>query len=238
MTKLSSYKNYFLLIIPAVLAVLALNGFGFLFKSGTAGAGIFILIFVYFKRLQYSMDVWMIIGAFLFSIAGDWFLSNMKGDSGMFVTGIALFFVSHIGYLSFALMNGKIKWTFTGILLAGYLLFFVLKLYPSFDNSILMAAALIYLLISCFSLGAALGIDAKPSVRLSYIFGIALILFSDTIISFKEFVDYNRLNGLILPTYYLAHITITFSLMMKLQIQIFSPKFEKKQIEDRSQKTE
>jgi len=82
-------------------------------KSGTAGTGILILIFIYFKKLKHSPDVWMIIGAFLFSIAGDWFLSNMKGDSGMFITGIALFFVAHVGYLSFALMNGKIKWTFT-----------------------------------------------------------------------------------------------------------------------------
>lgn len=216
----SSLKNYSLLIIPAVLAILALNGFGFFFKSGTAGAGILILILIYSKKLKDSLDVWMIIGAFLFSIAGDWFLSNMKGDSGMFVTGIALFFVAHVGYLSFALMNGKIKWVFTGVLLAGYLLFFILKLYPTFDNPILMVAALIYLLISCFSLGAAVGIDAKPSVRWSYVFGIALILFSDTIIAFKEFVGYRELNWLILPTYYLAHISITFSVMRKWQLSV------------------
>ena len=78
-----------------------------------------------------------------------------------------------------------------------------------------MVAALIYLLISCFSLGAAVGIDAKPLVRWSYVFGIVLILFSDTIISLKEFVGHNELNGLILPTYYLAHISITFSLIAK-----------------------
>jgi uncharacterized membrane protein YhhN len=217
MAKLSSCTNYFLLIIPAILAILALSGFGFFFKSGTAGAGIIILILIYFKKLKYSGDIWMIIGAFLFSIAGDWFLSNMKGDSGMFVTGIALFFVAHVGYLSFALMNGKIKWILTGILLAAYLLFFFLKLYPSFDNSVLMAAVLIYLMISCLSLGAAVGIDAKPAVRWSYAFGIVMILFSDTIISFKEFVGYNEFNMLILPTYYLAHIGITFSLMTKIK---------------------
>ena len=215
MEKLASYRNYFLLIIPVTLAILALNGFGFFFKSGTAGAGILILILIYFKELKQSADIWMIIAAFLFSIAGDWFLSNMKGDSGMFVTGIALYFVAHVGYLSFALLNGKVKWSFTLALLGAYLLFFFLKLYPSFSSSVLMAAALVYLLISCFSLGAAVGIDAKPLVRWSYVFGIAMILFSDTIISFKEFVGYRELNWLILPTYYLAHISITLSLITK-----------------------
>lgn len=215
MSKQLSYSYFFLLIIPIVLAILALNGFGFIFKSGTAGAGILILSFIYFKKLKHASDIWMIIGAFLFSIAGDWFLSNMKGDSGMFVTGIALYFVAHVGYLTFALMNGKIKWTFTGILIVAYLVFFFLKLFPSFDDSVLMVAALIYLLISCLSLGAAVGIKTSPAVRWSFVFGIVMILFSDTIISFKEFVGYQELNRLILPTYYLAHISITLSLLLK-----------------------
>ena len=221
MMKWSLYKNYFLLLIPVTLAILALNGFGFFFKSGTAGAGILILVFLYFKKLKHSADVWMIIAAFAFSIAGDWFLSNMKGDSGMFVTGIALFFIAHVGYLSYALVNGKISWKFTFILLLAYLLFFFLKLYLSFDNSVLMAAALIYLLISCFSLGAAVGINAEPVVRWSYVFGIVMILLSDTIISLKEFVGYNAFNELILPTYYIAHISITFSLVRNRQHYIY-----------------
>lgn len=221
MLKWSLYKNYFLLLIPVTLAILALNGFGFFFKSGTSGAGILILVFLYFKKLKHSADVWMIIAAFAFSIAGDWFLSNMKGDSGMFVTGIALFFIAHVGYLSYALMNGKISWKFTFILLVAYLLFFFLKLYLSFDNSVLMAAALIYLLISCFSLGAAVGINAEPVVRWSYVFGIVMILLSDTIISLKEFVGYNAFNELILPTYYIAHISITFSLVRNRQHYIY-----------------
>ncbi len=207
--------KYLLLFIPLILSVLALCGFGFFFKSGSAGAGILILVFTYFKKLGKARDVWMIIGAFVFSIAGDWFLSHMNGETKMFVTGIALFFVAHIGYLSFALMNGKIKWVFTGILLTAFLLFFFLKLYPSFNENSLMIAALVYLLISCFSLGAAAGIQADLPVRLSFVLGIVLILFSDTIISLKEFTGYNNLNFLILPTYYLAHISITFSLLKR-----------------------
>jgi hypothetical protein len=38
---------------------------------------------------------------------------------------------------------------------------------------------------------------------------------SDTIISFNEFLGYRELNSLILPTYYLAHLTITTSLLLR-----------------------
>jgi len=46
-----------------------------------------------------------------------------------------------------------------------------------------------------------------------YIFGIALIVISDIFISFNEFLKFRSLNFLILPTYYLAHISITFSIL-------------------------
>jgi len=216
--KEKSRLKYALLIIPVVLAILALNGFGFFFKSGSAGVGILIILFTWFNKIGKAKDIWMIIGAFAFSIGGDWFLSNRHGDTGMFVAGIALFFVAHIGYLSYALMNGKINLVSLGILLIGYLVFFFLKLFPALDNPVLMIAVLAYLFISCFSLAAAIGIKATPSVYWSYVFSIFLVLFSDTIISFKEFMGYSGLNFLILPTYYAAHILITFSLMKKSEI--------------------
>ncbi|HAZ02706.1 MAG: hypothetical protein A2W90_14980 [Bacteroidetes bacterium GWF2_42_66] len=210
-------KNLFygLLLIPAISAILALNHFGFFFKSGSAGAGILILIAIYFNQLKHSKDIWMILAAFLFSIGGDWFMSHKHGDAGMFVAGIGLFFFAHVGYLSYALLNGRVKWPFTIILLSGFLLFFLLKLYPGIEDKTLMVAALVYLLISCFSLGAAAGLKAEPLEKWTYIFGIFLILFSDTIIAFREFIGYKELDFLILPTYYLAHIVITFSLMRK-----------------------
>lgn len=208
-----NYWLYSLLFIQVIMALLALSGFGFFFKSGSAGFGILIILLVWFRELKHAKDVWMIILAFLFSIGGDWFLSNKQDDAGMFVAGIALFFVAHIGYLLFSLMNGRIRWIFTVILLTGYLVFFFTRLYPSIDNQLLMFAALVYLFISCFSLGAAIGINAKPSAKWAFVFGIFLVLFSDTIIALNEFVGYRELNFLILPTYYAAHISITFSLI-------------------------
>jgi len=206
---------YGVLLLSIISAIFALITSNFIFKSGTAGIGILIILILNFKKTKPSKDSWFIIGAFLFSIAGDWFMSNMNGDSNMFSMGIALFFLAHLGYLLFAKLNGQIKWRFTSILLALFLLFFLLVISPNINDKILMVATLIYLLISCFSLGASVGIKGYSVVKWTYVFGIFLILFSDTIISLTEFLGYNRLNFLILPTYYLAHISITYSLIRK-----------------------
>jgi len=209
---------YGILIFSAVSSILALNDFGFIFKSGTAGIGIIILSVLNLRKTKPSKEVWMIIAAFLFSIAGDWFLSHSNGDPIMFSKGIALFFFAHIGYLTFALLNGKIKWLTTSILLVVFLVYFFVLLYPTFDDSVLMTASLIYLFISCLSFGASLGMKGDSVVKWTYVFGIFLVLFSDTIISLTDFLGYQSLNFLILPTYYLAHIVITFSLMRKINL--------------------
>ena len=60
-----------------------------------------------------------------------------------------------------------------------------------------------------------MGLRGSQVAKWAYVFGIFLILFSDTIIAYKEFVGYNELNYLILPTYYLAHIAIVFSIIKK-----------------------
>jgi uncharacterized membrane protein YhhN len=215
------FKNnfiYALLLFAVLSAILALITSNFIFKSGTAGIGIFILIILNFRKVKPSKETWLIIGAFLCSIAGDWFLSNKHGDPMMFSKGIALFFLAHAGYLVYALINGRIHWKFTGIILAAFLVFYFLVLYPSINDMVLVLAVLIYLLVSCFSAGAAVGMKSDPVVKWTYAFGIFLILFSDTIISLTEFIGFDTLNFLILPTYYLAHISITFSLIRKADL--------------------
>ena len=204
-----------LLVIPVLSAILALINHDFAFKAGVAGSGIILLGVFYRKDIGARKDIWAVIAAFLFSIAGDWFLSNRHGDTTRFIAGIALFFVAHIGYLSYALMNGRLNRILTIILLAGYLVFFGLKLYPAIDNRTLMFAVFVYMLISCISLGAAGGIKAAPVVKWVYFFGISMVVFSDTIIAFREFTAYDQLSWLILPTYYLAQISVTLSLMIR-----------------------
>ena len=81
-------------------------------------------------------------------------------------------------------------------------------------------AALAYLFVSCFSLGAAWGIRLSGLPKWGYVLGIALILFSDTLIAITEFMGNDRWEFLILPTYYLAHIVITWSIWRRFQTAI------------------
>lgn len=193
-------------------AGLALATGDFLFKSGSAGIGALILLILSSRKRLATPDLWMVIGAFLFSIAGDYFLSHRGADLMMFVYGILLFFVAHVGYLAYSLVNGKVHWPFTLLLCAGYLIFFFTSLYENMADPILMWAALAYLFVSCFSLGAAWGLSQRGWDKWGYVLGIGLILFSDTLIAIGEFMAYDRWDFLILPTYYLAHIVITWTL--------------------------
>jgi len=207
---------YYLLIIPLILAYFAKSGYGFVFKASVPGSCILILVFLHRKVLSTISDVWYVFAAFFFSIIGDWFLSN-KGDSFiMFSLGISFFFIAHVGYLGFALANGKLHKFFTVVLLSGYIVFFFLCMFPAINDTVLLIATFLYLLISCFSFGAAFGIKLKPVVKWSYFLGITFVLFSDTIIALSEFTKYRELNFLILPTYYAAHIIITFAIMKKI----------------------
>lgn len=148
-----------ILLFPFISAILALNHFGFLFKLGVAGAGILILLYLYGKQLKLSKDVWAIIGAFLFSISGDWFLSNRNGEVLLFIGGIALFLIAHIGYLTFDIMNGRLNRICTLLILGAFLSLFFLILYQGVESRTLIMAAFFYLLISCLSSSAAIGIS-------------------------------------------------------------------------------
>ena len=205
-----------LLLIPAILGILAIRTDILLFKVGVPAACSLILIARLGRTSFQNWSVLSVVAAFLFSMLGDYFLSN-KGDSNTyFVLGIGAYFVAHIGYLGFALAHGKPSWAVLGILMVGYLPYYLLGLRPAIDDAILSLAVLLYLLVSCAAFAASWGIQAPAPTKIGYIVGIALILLSDTIISFTEFMGYNALNYLILPTYYLAHISITFALLLRL----------------------
>jgi len=212
---MSIRKPYFLLLIPLVLAFFAVADYGFFFQAAVPGSCAIILLLLFRNQLKTARDFWFIIAAFLFSIAGDWFLSNKGESSGMFSAGIGLYLLAHVGYLWFALKNGRMHKLFTLAVVAGFLVFFYLKLLPAIDDKVLVMAVLLYLLISCFSLGAAFGIRLSPVVKWTYFAGITLILLSDTIIALSEFASYGAFIFLIHPTYYAAHMSITFALIRR-----------------------
>ena len=211
---------YLLLFLQLAAAVLALVYGDFWFKSGSAGIGALIVIILGARRRFATPDIWMVVGAFLFSIVGDYFLSHRNGNAMWFVYGILFFFIAHIGYLAYSLYHGKIVLWLTGLLCVGYLIFFFTSLYDGIGGGVLLWAALAYLFISCFSLGAAWGITFDGFPKWGYVAGIALVLFSDTLIAFTEFMAYDRWDFLILPTYYLAHIVITWSVFQRFRSAI------------------
>ncbi len=208
---------YSLLGLQVVASLLALSTGEFLFKSGSAGIGALILLLFSSKRRFGTPDLWMLVGAFGFSIVGDYFLSTRGGDTLRFVYGIFFFFLAHIGYLSYALYHGKIRWGFTTLLCGGYLIFFFTSLYPAISDRVLLWAALAYLFVSCFSMGAAWGIRFAGLAKWLYVGGIGLILFSDTLIALAEFMGQAQWDFLVLPTYYLAHIVITWSVWQRFR---------------------
>ena len=122
---------YALLALPVASALLALQYHHFALKAGVAGGGILILVLLQVRSARAARDAWMILGAFLFSIGGDWFLSHRHGLPERFLAGIGLFFLAHVGYLAFSLMNGRLHRGMTLIVLAGYLALFFLKIRPS-----------------------------------------------------------------------------------------------------------
>ncbi|MDH5373259.1 MAG: lysoplasmalogenase [Acidimicrobiia bacterium] len=208
--------NFFaLLSIPAVLGVIGYTTDFLPAKLGVPGACALILIVFYRRHLDRIRDFWWVVGAFAFSMVGDAFLSNKGDDEMMFVYGIGGFFLAHIGYLGFPLLNGRVHRVALIALYAGYIPFYFWSLRPAIDDAVLSVAVLIYLLISCLVLAAAFGLRLRGLPRRAYIAGIALIVISDTFIAFNEFLDFTTFNELILPTYYLAHITITAALIKR-----------------------
>jgi uncharacterized membrane protein YhhN len=214
---MEKYKSI-LITIPIISALLALNGFGMFFRFGVSISCIIILCIVY--NVKRRKDIWIFIAALLFSIIGDWFLSHRKGIPVRFIYGIIFYFIAHLGYIWFSLKNGKINIRVLALVSVVYLVLFFLLIYPNIDDKILMAAVLCYLLISCVSFAAATGIRFYILPKYLFVAGIASILFSDTIIAFKEFVGYKELNFLIMPTYYLSHILMTLALIRNTNSKI------------------
>jgi prolipoprotein diacylglyceryltransferase len=105
------------------------------------------------------------------------------------------------------------KW-FLFVLLAGYLPFFFVTLRPAIPQPALLVAVLAYLLMSCVSLSAPVRLRLPTIVRETYTLGIALFVFSDTIIALRVFAEYRDLSFLILPTYFASHVVLALALVL------------------------
>jgi uncharacterized membrane protein YhhN len=205
-----------LLTLPAFVAGLALWTGRLPFKLGVPGLCALILL-AHVRRFPPARrrEIWAVVGAFAMSMVGDYFLSSRRGHPRFFEAGILTFLFAHLGYLRYALLNGSLHRLALILLLMGFIPYFGLALSPVIGSPVIWVAVLLYLLVSCVSLAAAAGLKQPTQVRGFYVAGIGFVVFSDTIISFNEFLHYRALDGWILPTYYLAQLAVTSSVLLR-----------------------
>jgi uncharacterized membrane protein YhhN len=201
------------LLLPAFLGVLASTRGPIGAKLGVPLSCACILVGVHLREWPVRRDLWALAAALGFSAAGDWFLSNRGGRESYFLVGIALFFCAHLGYLGFSLCHGRLSRGGLGLLLVVFVPYFGIALWPRIGSGALALAVFLYLLISCVALAGALGLRLERAPYTAYVAGMVLIVFSDTLISFNEFLRYRAWNSWILPTYYLAHLCVTWAAM-------------------------
>lgn len=207
----AAWVGRWLLLVPAGLGVLASWRGPIPAKLGVPLSCVLILGAVCRPGFRERRDVWGLMAALVFSAAGDWFLSNRAGRETYFLAGIGLFFCAHLGYIGCALAHGRFHRVVLGALLVAYVPYYLLWLHPVMRSSVLALAVVMYTLVSCLALAAAAGMEAPRGLKAAYVGGIGLIVFSDTLISFSEFLQYHALRALILPTYYLAHLCVTWA---------------------------
>lgn len=213
-------ERFVVLILPAAVAVMALWTGRLPFKLAVAASCGIILMACVVRRPRLSgLQLWWVVAALAMSMVGDYFLSSRKGHAHFFEAGIAAFFAAHLGFLRYALAHGRISIGALAVMLLAFVPYFLLGLAPAIESRTLWTAVLVYLLVSCVGLAAALGLNQPRPVKWLYLAGIALIVFSDTLISFGEFLRYRRLNFLILPTYYAAHLAITASILARPELR-------------------
>ena len=202
----------FLLLIPILFTISAVLGHGFFFRAGVSLSCAVIVWLTAGQVLRQTK--WWVIAGLVVSVFGDWFMVIRGNNPALFITAISLFFIAHACFCAFCLVNGRIsRWFLVG-LLAYYLAFFVVSLSPALTHPGLFAAILAYLLMSCVSLSAAVGLRLPTIVRVTYALGVGLFVFSDTIIALAVFAKYRDLSFLILPTYFATHVVLALALTL------------------------
>ena len=169
----------------------------------------------------------VLAAALFISCIGDYFMAHKGSKEWMYLLGIAGFFLAHVVFIAHSLLQvlfaaheglvlGVVPRTLytregllTGAILAlwftPYLLLRVIKKVPK----LLKIPVVLYTFISITGLACAV-ITGNPL----YILGIAMLLFSDTMIAECDFVGNPKTGRLIMPTYYLCHILAALSALV------------------------
>lgn len=146
------------------------------------------------------------------SCVGDYFLGHKNGRDEVYAIGISCFFLGHALFLADAL--GRMR-TLTlplilgGCMLAGYAADLILRVLPGMPP-ILKLPGTLYMIISVAGFTCAM-MTGDPV----YIAAIFALVFSDTMIAENDFCGTALAGPLILPTYYLCHILIALSALLR-----------------------
>ncbi|MFA6930601.1 MAG: lysoplasmalogenase family protein [Lentisphaeria bacterium] len=158
----------------------------------------------------------LVIAAFLASCIGDAFLANRNHQEARFAAGIAGFSIAHFMLFFHAWKQGK-NWNWETVVILGsaYTTFYAFALLPAMHSKVISLAVAIYTLLSIATLATAVGMKSACATKSFYIVGIALLVFSDTLIALQEFLHWTRANPLIIPTYVLSHLSILLSCLLE-----------------------
>jgi len=167
------------------------------------------------NRVAGRVWLWAIAAAMVLSVIGDLFLTFRTSDTG-FVVGIGFFLLAHLGFLTYALKRVRFRWLVLVVIAIPLLvLYFVFFLPPLITSPALAVAVLAYLLVSCFSLAAAIDLGSHSAARWVYAAGILSLVISDAFIAFDDFAGIKAVSPLIMPLYYLCHVLVAVSVILE-----------------------
>lgn len=207
----------FLILIPIAFALLRLRTGRYIFSALTT-----------LSCAAIALPSAPVLSAALFvSFIGDYFMAHKGSKEWMYLLGIAGFFLGHVIFIAHSmlhilfaaheaiLLNALPRTVYlregliTGAaLLLGFTPYLLLRVIKRVPN-LLKIPVMLYSLISSVGLACSV-ITGNPI----YILGIAMLLFSDTMIAETDFVGNPKTGWLILPTYYLCHILVALSALV------------------------
>ncbi len=200
------------LALPLVLTALKFRTGAYTYSALITAACALVMLLGGLKDMSLLLFFGLIV-----SIAGDWFMAHQGRSPLNFFFGVGGFGIAHLLFIAYALKRFSFSpaaLIATGVLFVGYALYFILRVYPKVDIAI-GSAVTVYALVSLAGLYCAFSMNAPAAEKILYILGIASILFSDTMIAESEFLRQKWAGPLILPTYYLCHILLAASRLVR-----------------------
>jgi len=210
--------NFFLPLLPcsAVIAAMIRGRYGFAATAVVLGLSLAVSVFAILRSQTSRRGDWFLVAAYLCCLGGDWFLAHRGGRELWFLAGIAMFGLAHLNLLCLMLCNGRIRKRELAVLSVLLLAYFALFLLPLGGVGLpLKLAALVYLQLSGLTLSAAVGLRLAIPVKMLFVGAVCLLAISDLTISFKEFLHWEKLDILLLPTYWFFLIFMCAGMCLK-----------------------